>query len=165
MGRLHRLPSYDYGQEGCYFITFCTKDRAPILSRIVGRDDPGAPCRLELLAAGCLLDGYIRRLSTAYPNVTVHQSVIMPNHVHLLLSIDVGEKGQGGAPRSSRPTQLVPRMIAALKRFTNQGMGVALWQEGYHDHIIRSEADYLRIWQYIDTNPLKWREDCFYAPA
>ena len=56
-------------------------------------------------------------------------------------------------------------MIAALKRFTNQGMGVALWQEGYHDHIIRTEADYLRIWQYIDTNPLKWREDCFYAPA
>ena len=31
MGRLHRLPNYDYGQEGCYFITFCTKRRAPIL--------------------------------------------------------------------------------------------------------------------------------------
>ena len=37
-----------------------------------------------------------------------------------------------------------------------------MWQTSYHDHIIRSEADYRRIWEYIDTNPSKWREDCYY---
>ncbi len=44
-------------------------------------------------------------------------------------------------------------------------MGKTVWQRGYHDHIIRSEADYLRIWDYIDTNPAKWREDCYYCQA
>lgn len=43
--------------------------------------------------------------------------------------------------------------------------GKTAWQRGYHDHIIRSEADYLRIWDYIDTNPAKWREDCYYCQA
>lgn len=41
--------------------------------------------------------------------------------------------------------------------------GKAVWQRGYHDHIVRSEADYLRIWSYIDTNPVKWRADRYYA--
>ena len=132
------------------------------MSRIVGRDDPGAPYRLELLPAGRILEGYLQNIPTAYPNITMHHSVIMPNHVHLLLSVDVGERTVKGAPRSSRPTQLVPRMITALKRFTNQDMQTDLWQDGFHDHVIRNEADYLRIWAYIDQNPAKWREDCYY---
>lgn len=38
-----------------------------------------------------------------------------------------------------------------------------VWQRSYHDHIIRDEKDYLKIWQYIDTNPIKWEYDCFYS--
>ena len=56
-------------------------------------------------------------------------------------------------------------MITALKRFTNQDMQTDLWQDGFHDHIIRNEADYLRIWAYIDQNPAKWREDRYYQTA
>ena len=41
-------------------------------------------------------------------------------------------------------------------------MQTDLWQDGFHDHIIRNEADYLRIWSYMDQNPSKWREDCYY---
>ena len=37
-----------------------------------------------------------------------------------------------------------------------------LWQRGYYDHIIRCEADYLRIWQYMDENPARWTEDEYY---
>ena len=41
--------------------------------------------------------------------------------------------------------------------------GRKIWQRSYYDHIIRNEADYLRIWQYIDTNPAKWVEDEYYT--
>ena len=37
-----------------------------------------------------------------------------------------------------------------------------MWQRSYHDHIIRSEKDYQRIWEYIDTNVLRCEKDCFY---
>ena len=40
--------------------------------------------------------------------------------------------------------------------------GWKLWQRSYFDHIIRNEEDYLRIWQYIDTNPAQWAEDEYY---
>ena len=51
-----------------------------------------------------------------------------------------------------------------LKRMTNRTCGVPLWQRGYHDHVVRNEADYLRIWNYIDANPAKWAEDKYYVP-
>ena len=34
--KTNRLREYDYSQNGAYFITICTKNRAPILSEIVG---------------------------------------------------------------------------------------------------------------------------------
>ena len=39
---------------------------------------------------------------------------------------------------------------------------MTVWQRSFHDHIIRDEKDYLKIWQYIDENPSKWEQDCFY---
>ena len=38
----------------------------------------------------------------------------------------------------------------------------SLWQKSFYDHIIRNEEDYLRIWEYIDTNPFKWEDDELY---
>ena len=46
--------------------------------------------------------------------------------------------------------------------FTKNKFGDILWQRSYHDHIIRGEEDYQKIWKYIDTNEIKWETDCFY---
>ncbi len=53
--------------------------------------------------------------------------------------------------------------VSALKRFSNRNAGEELFQRFYHDHVIRGDADYQRIWEYIDTNPTKWENDCFYT--
>ena len=37
-----------------------------------------------------------------------------------------------------------------------------IWQKSFHDHIIRNKNDYLKIWEYIENNPLKWDLDCYY---
>jgi len=34
-----------------------------------------------------------------------------------------------------------------------------LWQRGYYDHIIRGEADWQAIREYIDRNPAQWTVD------
>ena len=36
------------------------------------------------------------------------------------------------------------------------------FQPNYHDHIIRDEAEYLRVSEYIINNPAKWHKDHFY---
>ena len=35
------------------------------------------------------------------------------------------------------------------------------WQRSFHDHIIRNEESYARISNYIQNNPLNWKEDTF----
>ena len=52
-------------------------------------------------------------------------------------------------------------MNASREIHKNGYMG-DIWQRSFHDHIIRGEQDYLKIWNYIDINPQKWNEDCFY---
>ena len=153
-----RLDGYDYSAQGAYFLTLCTQHRRCTLSR-VGRDDLGAPC-VCLTAAGCIVDRYIRSISAAYPHIAVDQYIIMPNHVHLLLTVLHND----GAPGSSRPTALIPRVVAALKRFTNQEAGCKLWQTSYYDHIIRDEADYTARYNYILDNSRRWAEDEYYIP-
>ena len=41
--------------------------------------------------------------------------------------------------------------------------GGKLFQRSFYDHVIRGEKDYLEIWNYIEENPEKWREDRFFV--
>ena len=64
--------------------------------------------------------------------------------------------------------ELAKKAGLGLKTITNYESGSTYPQnrEVYATlaEILGCEADYLRIWQYIDTNPAKWREDCYYIP-
>lgn len=33
------------------------------------------------------------------------------------------------------------------------------WQRSYYDHIVRNHQSFLRISDYIDSNPLNWEND------
>ena len=90
--------------------------------------------------------------------------MIMPNHIHLLISVN-SESESGGALRASPPTNKVSNFVTALKKFTSKEIGENIWQRGFHDHIIRDEEDYLTRWQYIDENPQKWMigKDKYYS--
>lgn len=87
-------------------------------------------------------------METAYDTVKVDNYILMPDHLHLLISIDTY-----GAPRSSPPT--VSAVIAAFKRFVNQETGENIWQHGFYDRILRDEAEFQRAWEYIEYNALK----------
>lgn len=50
----------------------------------------------------------------------------------------------------------------ASKKIHTMDPNLNVWQRSFHDHIVRDEKDYENIWQYIDTNILKWKMDCFY---
>ena len=66
-----------------------------------------------------------------------------------------------------RHRSIVDKAIGYLKmnssRMIHQkGFDETIWQRSYHDHIIRGEEDYKKVWKYIDANVLRWKEDCFY---
>ncbi len=85
----------------------------------------------------------------------------MPNHIHVLLLF--------GEVNNERPISLFD-VMRAYKSITTKRynalmgrQGTALWQPRFFDHIVRDEADYLRIWKYIDENQVKWNKDRYYG--
>ena len=42
---------------------------------------------------------------------------------------------------------------------------MTVWQRSFHDHIIRNQQAYEKIWNYVEYNALKWEEDCFFTEA
>lgn len=54
-------------------------------------------------------------------------------------------------------------IIDRMKSYTTKLYGRKLWQRSFHDHIIRDEHDYIKIWDYIANNAYKWNTDCFYV--
>ena len=149
-----RLKNYDYSSTGYYFITICTYNRENILCDIVGEGLCALPL-IKLTHIGETVEKSINFINANYKNAVVDKYVIMPNHIHLILKI------QTGGDRT--PPLQVYDIIGRLKSFTTNSHGKILWQRSFHDHIIRGEKDYLKIWDYIDTNPQKWEDDCFYT--
>ena len=169
----NRLSYYNYSTPGAYFITLCVKDKKCLLGRIVGGGTFDAP-QLCPSKAGIVAERYILS-GNRIPGISVDKYVIMPNHIHLILIVEERCGGtsrapsptgaEGGTSRAPSPTnQAIPHFVSTYKRFCNKDLGENIFQRSYHDHVIRNERDYLRIWQYIDTNPAKWQEDCFYIP-
>ncbi len=152
----NRLPDFDYNTPGAYFITICVEGKRCILADIVGGGALDAP-QIHLTPLGKIAEKHILS-GNRIPNVRVDKYVIMPNHIHLLIAADYD-----GTSRAPSPTNaVIPHFVSTFKRFCHRDAGIRLFQRSYHDHVIRGEADYLKIWEYIDNNPVRWKEDCFY---
>ena len=159
----NRLPTFDYSQGGAYFVTVCTKDRRKWLSRIdVGTPLPGCPQmpRTELLPHGVIAAKYILQMDAFYDELTVDKYVIMPDHIHILISVHGadGHPGRGVPTTNQERTSVIARFVGTFKRFSNREYGENIWQGRYYDHVIRSQQDYNDVWQYIENNPHRWAE-------
>jgi REP element-mobilizing transposase RayT len=141
----NRLQNYDYSGDGYYFITICTQNHAQILCEIVGDDAHIVPTPF-----GIITEKYIKSI------VGIDKYVIMPNHIHLIIKID------NGTMWASSPTQSISQLIKSFKILVTKEIGKPIFQRSFHDHVIRNENDYLKIWNYIDENPAKWQEDQYY---
>jgi REP element-mobilizing transposase RayT len=76
----------------------------------------------------------------------LHSFVVMPNHVHLLIT----------------PRVPLSQAMHSLKRFTaraaNRTLGLTgnpFWQDESFDRLVRDEREFERIVAYIENNPVK----------
>ena len=153
----NRLSFYSYSNVGFYFLTVCARNKEKLFGTIVGGGAHDAP-QVQLSKIGKTVEQYIRSTHNI-PHVSVDKYVIMPNHFHMILVIEQGETTEF----SSRANEAVPHAIGTLKRLCNRDLGENVFQRGYHDHVIRGEQDYQKIWSYIDDNPRRWKEDCMFV--
>ena len=147
----NRLTDYDYSTPNAYFITICTDKRKPLFWTVGAAT--GRQQGIFLSEQGKIVDRCITNIPIHYPAISVDQYVIMPNHIHLLLQIHAGNDGRPVAA----PT--VSQVVNQLKGAASKQIGQSVWQKGFHDHVIRGDADYREIRNYIQNNPATWEND------
>ncbi|MBQ8741476.1 MAG: transposase [Clostridia bacterium] len=85
----------------------------------------------------------------------------MPNHIHILLVVKNGGRGNP-SPTIDTAIGWFKYMTTKEINKTSNAQGRKIFQRSFNDHIIRGEQDYREIWQYIENNPIKWTDDEFY---
>jgi REP element-mobilizing transposase RayT len=178
----HRLVGRDYSQEGVYFITICCEGKNCFLGTIQENamilNDWGKIVEDEILLS------IEKRTDWAF-----HQWVIMPNHLHFLIEIVRTNKvdthnvdthnvdthcsaylqQQQQQPTLHRKPRSISSFVAIFKSKTTKKIREMIenpeqkiWQNNYHDHIVRNQEGFNKIYHYIGNNPVMWQKDKFY---
>ena len=115
------------------FVTFCKLNKEPF---------PDAA--RELVLAHCLYDH-----GTRYD---LHAAVVMPDHVHLLLTPQADEEGWPHPLPS-----ILKRIKGVSARSVNKLIGTSgpMWQEESFDHVLRSDESLQQKREYIRQNPVR----------
>jgi putative transposase len=166
-----RLKHYDYTQTGFYFITLCVQNKESLFGEITQND-------MYLNDAGKMIEAQWLALQHRFPNIQLHEYIVMPNHFHAILEVEnkvvvthqIG-RPQGCAPTVSNVNKSIGDMIGAFKSITTveyihgikthqwQSFDGKLWQRNYWEHVIRHEQSLNDIAQYIINNPQNWEMD------
>ncbi len=149
----NRLENYDYGQQGCYFVTLCTHKRQHLFKiDSVGND----LCVVPHLQ-NQIIHKWIKATENKFPNTKIEKFVIMPDHLHFIVNITERHTGRSlqDLMRFFK-TMTTNEYIKCVKDGLLPPFDKKLWQKSYYDHIIRGQNDYNEVWEYIENNPKKW---------
>ena len=150
----NRLKDYDYSSNGYYFVTICTHNKAHIFGSVIDG-------KVQINQFGCIAAEELENIVCHYEMVSVDKYVVMPNHVHEIIVINNEERSRPFP--TALPTVIGLYKSGVSKRIHQISPNLNLWQKSFYDHIIRDENEYLRVWKYIDENPLKWETDEYYT--
>ena len=90
----------------------------------------------------------------AYKGVEIIEGHLMPDHIHMLITIDKpGGHSETGVP--TKRTSRLAQFVSTFKRFCNKEYGSNIWQSRYYDHVVRNQQDYNEIWEYISSKLAK----------
>jgi REP element-mobilizing transposase RayT len=150
-----RAEGYDYASHGSYFVTLCVDNMEERFGNVVDG-------HVILNDAGQLIEAGWEDLSTRFPSVLLDMYIVMPNHLHGIVSIDHTLECQ--PPTLSRVVQVFKSITTiAYGRGVKVGLFPpyvrGLWQRGFHDRILRDDRMLERAQGYIEGNPGRWEEN------
>ena len=160
----HRLPSrkhirlrdLTYRDPGAYFVTVCVLNSRCIFGEIENDE-------MVLNDFGRIADRAWRGLHNRWPGITIDDyHVVMPNHVHGIVVIEDLQRDE----KVPRLGDIVARFKANVTSTARRELLIfdsQIWLQRFNDHVVRDEAELLRIRQYIANNPAQWSEDEYYG--
>lgn len=155
------MKDFDYSESGEYFVTICTKNKKSWFGTV--RDS-----FMVLNDVGKIVNKCWQEIPLHFPNVELDDYVIMPNHIHGIISI-VDNQSVGAENflplRCNRYQKIIPRSLGCIIKGFKIGVTKWCrtnnrekfhWQRSYYEHIVRNKKDLERIRKYILDNPYYW---------
>ncbi|PWH86441.1 transposase [Brumimicrobium oceani] len=171
-----RLQSWDYRNDGAYFITINAAKHKHYFGEIIN----GKMCKNEI---GEFAENFWLEIPNHFEHVQLENFVVMPNHTHgiLILESCVRPSNSVGDTKPRNPKSAAKIKFGGKNENWNSGsVGVIInqykrivtinarkinpsfgWQPKFNDHIIRNSISFDRIQNYIKNNPQKWQDDVF----
>ena len=158
-----RLPDFDYSQIGQYFLTICAFEMRCIFGKVEER-------KVRLSRIGEIARELWLGIPSHFYEVTVEPFVVMPNHLHAILTIrrrarhavplqeEHHPEGFRKPVEGSVPTIIRSYKSAVTKRVreTLQGKTMDVWQSNYFERVLRDGKEFGDASRYILENPLRW---------
>ncbi len=114
-----------------YFVTFNTYCHRNILARV------------EIHTA---FSDFCRKAE--HFHIAVGRYVLMPDHVHLFVAMpEVGDLSLSDWVKALKTVM--------GKKLLTLGVEKPHWQEGFFDHVLRSEESHAQKWEYVRMNPVR----------
>ncbi|MCP4649961.1 MAG: transposase [PVC group bacterium] len=162
----NRLNGYDYSQPNYYYITTCTENHKDWFGVINNN-------QMILNSFGLICREHLQKLPDHYKNIEIDKFIIMPNHVHAIITINYQGNGQALGLSLHNDNNIdiaknepLSKTIRDFKSFSSREINKTInngnkfkWQRSFHDHIIRNETSLNKIREYIATNPATWYTD------
>jgi putative transposase len=152
-----RFKPWNYSSAASYFVTICCKNMEEFFGEII--DDQIQLNELGKIAHEEWLKTFDLRKDM---NLRMGAFVVMPNHFHGIVSIGKNPynwKWQNRfGPQSKNLASIMRGYKSAVTTFARLKNIRFNWQTKYHDHVIRSFDEYMRITKYIKNNPSNWQK-------
>ena len=136
-----RLKGFNYGSHECvFFVTICTAEKKPYFFNT-------NMCKVIIDELEC-------RLSRK--EIRLYCYCIMPDHLHILLSLGQNYTSRNGA-FGDRTLQ---NWVSTFKRYTGRLAKQVhhvgpLWQKNLYDHVVRKDESLVGICSYMLNNPVR----------
>ncbi len=164
-----RHPTWDYGAAGAYFVTVCTRGRLCWFGEVNDGE-------MNLSPIGELVQSEWFKTPNMRPDMNLVLGVfqVMPNHFHGIIIIgldktndhDVSAGVNQFGPQSNNLASIIrgikSSVTTKVRKMDHHAASDFAWQSRFHDHIIRDEASYQRISNYIIQNTANWNSDKFH---
>jgi putative transposase len=173
-----RLNNWDYSTPGIYFITICTVHHNKFFGKIING-------QMELSDKGIITKQELLKTFKIRNSLKLHEYIIMPNHIHVLMEIEkqnynqltgcrdvlqnvstinnnVSAKQQYFSlisPHSNSISNAIKEFKSSVTRRINPKTTFFAWQPRFYDEIIKDKNRFFAIKQYIKNNPKNWEKD------
>jgi REP element-mobilizing transposase RayT len=173
-----RLPNYNYGQAGAYFVTICTYKKQCWFGDIKRGE-------IQLNQIGQIVVQEWLKSSAIRQEIELDEWVLMPNHLHGIVWIQDQDQGrcdrieelnhedlrnkelnQEGLRRKPLQSASLGSFINGFKSSVTRRVNLIRYhsdlpfsQRNYYESIIRDETHLSNIKEYIGNNPQNWEDD------